>query len=454
MKPSSRFALPFAPTDAALAERIAAVDVRGYARTRNHLGGAVTRLGPWIAHGFVDLPALRDHLAACNGLGDDDKLLWQLGWREFFADSAERLGEALFADRRPALPGVRYRPTLPADLRCGRTGVAAIDRAVAQLHRCGWLHNHARLWLASYAVHVRHVHWRAGADWLYGHLLDGDLASNHLSWQWVAGTFASKPYVFNAENVARFAPADWHSAGSVIDRSYEAMEQLARGLLPASGPGAGPAAADGPAAAADRNPTADGSAADNPDSADPPLLPAPPDALLADWLPLPCWRFTRPADLPELSAMLAAEPARPVELVHPWMLLARPGEGPALAATADALPLPGALRIGVIHLPFHARFPWSALRWRFVLARMNDICDVVLLGDLTALTPLLHDRARVVTRRSVNPGYDSALAALATQLLPVPRCFGRPAGPCDSFSKFWKQVGPQPLPARGWHAGS
>jgi deoxyribodipyrimidine photo-lyase len=54
-------------------------------------------------------------------------------------------------------------------------------------------------------------------------LLDGDLASNHLSWQWVAGTGSSKPYLFNADNVARYAPAPWHSQGSVIDQSYEAQ---------------------------------------------------------------------------------------------------------------------------------------------------------------------------------------------------------------------------------------
>ena len=92
-----------------------------------------------------------------------------------------------------------------------------IDEAVRTLFATGTLHNHARMWLASSVVHVRKVHWRVGADWLYGHLLDGDLASNHLSWQWVAGTGSRKPYLFNAGNVARYAPAAWHSPGSVID---------------------------------------------------------------------------------------------------------------------------------------------------------------------------------------------------------------------------------------------
>jgi deoxyribodipyrimidine photo-lyase len=60
------------------------------------------------------------------------------------------------------------------------------------LYATGYLHNHARLWLASYLVHLRKVHWRVGADWMYSHLLDGDMASNYLSWQWVSSTGSNK----------------------------------------------------------------------------------------------------------------------------------------------------------------------------------------------------------------------------------------------------------------------
>ena len=125
-----------------------------------------------------------------------------------------------------------YATTVPADLREGRTGVPTIDAAVRQLYATGYLHNHARMWLASYAVHLRKVHWRAGADWMVGHLLDGDVPSNHLSWQWVAGTFSNKPYLFNADNVARYATgpafAGWQARGTLIDQDYEALDRTAR----------------------------------------------------------------------------------------------------------------------------------------------------------------------------------------------------------------------------------
>ncbi len=53
-------------------------------------------------------------------------------------------------------------------------------------------------------VHWRRVRWQAGARWFLRHLLDGDPASNNLSWQWVASTFSHKPYFFNRENLEKY----------------------------------------------------------------------------------------------------------------------------------------------------------------------------------------------------------------------------------------------------------
>jgi deoxyribodipyrimidine photo-lyase len=79
-----------------------------------------------------------------------------------------------------------------------------MDAFVAELTTTGYLHNHARMWPAAYLIHWRHVTWQAGARWFLQHLLDGDPASNNLSWQWVASTFSHKPYFFNKENLARY----------------------------------------------------------------------------------------------------------------------------------------------------------------------------------------------------------------------------------------------------------
>ena len=49
---------------------------------------------------------------------------------------------------------------------------------------------------------------------MYSLLVDGDLASNHLSWQWVAGTSRSSIYIFNAENVKKFGPEEFCVKGT------------------------------------------------------------------------------------------------------------------------------------------------------------------------------------------------------------------------------------------------
>lgn len=223
----SDFEPGFEPSHTAALAALDRVNPAAYAATRNHLNGAVTRLSPYLTHGLLSLTELRERFAA---LPPTHKLIAELGWRSFFQHRLAHLGERLLSEsQKPApLSEAAYARELPADIREGRTGLAVIDQAVRTLYASGYLHNHARLWLASYVVHSRCVHWQAGADWLYAHLLDGDAASNHGSWQWVA----QRPYLFNADNVARFAPRAWHVSGTPLDAPYELHEDRARGLLP------------------------------------------------------------------------------------------------------------------------------------------------------------------------------------------------------------------------------
>jgi deoxyribodipyrimidine photo-lyase len=378
----------FPPTRAAALARLAAIDIAAYERSRNHLEGAVTRLSPYLTHGVVSVPEVIDSVLA-RGAHERDKIVFELGWREYWQHAWRHLGEAIFRSTRaePARPEC-YDVTVPADVIEARSGVPAIDAAVRALYATGYVHNHARMWLASYLVHVRKVRWQAGAAWLHGHLLDGDLASNSLSWQWVAGTFSSKPYLFNNDNVARYAPA-LACAGTAIDASYEALERLAR------------------------SPEARGPEPDAPARG----VPVPGLALAPPLLP------TDP--LPELAG-------RRVALVHPWMLSQRPDCDVA---------------IGVLHLPYHRRFPWSARRWSFVLALMRPLVDRVWVGDIAALRPALADAREVSTLDTLSPGYREALARVATRVQPVPRYFPDPPRLMRSFSQWWAACGPGRLPA-------
>ena len=393
--------LHFEPTRAEVLRRLDAVHPGEYARTRNALDGAVTGLSPYLTHGVVSLRDAVARVLQKHRLGFEDKLMFEFAWREFFHHVWSREGERVLHDMRPAsMWAGAYATALPADLREGRTGVPTIDAAVRQLYATGYLHNHARMWLASYAVHLRKVHWRAGADWMFGHLLDGDVPSNHLSWQWVAATFSSKPYLFNAENVARYAPrADaqaWRGEGTAIDRDYAALEDIARH---ADDVGPEPGVHEG--------------------VSEPALHAA----------PLPSWGTERV--LP-LSGALPAR--REIELVTPWSMSEREGGAGAGAG--------GPWRLGVIHLPAHEVLPWSEARWRWVLQRMGDVTDAVFIGDALTLPQAARGWPkpdRLLARRSPMPGYDAALGALSDLREPV-RFLPNPADTCRSFSVFYETV--------------
>ena len=192
---------------AALAALVTIDPVR-YAQTRNHLTGAVTGLSPYIRHGVLSLAQVRDAvLARVTKANDGEKLLNELAWRDYWQRVYAAIGDGVWYDREPyktGYPASAYAKQLPDDIRAGQTGLACIDGFVAELDATGYLHNHARMWLAAYVVHWRRVRWQAGARWFLQHLLDGDPASNNLSWQWIASTFSHKPYFFNRENVQRY----------------------------------------------------------------------------------------------------------------------------------------------------------------------------------------------------------------------------------------------------------
>ncbi len=380
----------FPPTRAAALARLAAVRPADYARSRNALDGAVTRLSPYITHGILDLPDILAAVAARHRLEVQHKFVFELGWREFFRHVWEHHGDDIFRSLHAGpLHDGAYMQEVPADVRAGCTGVPVIDMAVRTLYATGYLHNHARMWLASYVVHLRKVHWRAGADWMVGHLLDGDLASNHLSWQWVAGTGSSKPYLFNAENVARFAPAEWHSPGSVVDSSYEALDAVAQRAAPVAT-------------------KARGKGVD-----EPALFTVPPGAT------------ANATDMND-SANAVDLTGRDVWLVHPWALC-----DPPLDLPADCL------RIGWWPTEYFAQHPWSAARWAFVAGRMAEIAPVAWCSNRDALARSLASARLVETR--TDPHVRALLPASVHQR-PAPQLFADVDRACTSFSGWWNRT--------------
>ena len=213
--------------------KLKCIDPRRYTKSRNHLRGAVTGLSPYIRHGVITLAEVRDAVfRRIRSRDEGSKLINELGWRDFWQRMWLDLGDGINNSQEQLKTGhdpASYGRELPEDIREGRTGLACMDGFQDQLTSSGWLHNHARMWMAAYLVHWRKVHWKAGADWFLEHLLDGDPSSNNLSWQWVASSFSHKPYFFNKGNLERFSDGQFcrnceSSERCPFDASYEQLE--------------------------------------------------------------------------------------------------------------------------------------------------------------------------------------------------------------------------------------
>ncbi len=191
--------------------RLHTYDPAAYGRTRNHLDAAVSRLSPYLRHGMLSAVEVKEHLKA--GFPNDparlEEFLRQLAWRDFFEQVLAWHGRGLNEDLEEPKHAVARSARLPLDVVRGDTGLPCVDGMLHELFEQGYLHNHARLWFAAYLCHFRGVRWQEGARLFRQHLYDGDLASNSSSWQWVEGTFASKPYFMNKENVATFSGGKW-----------------------------------------------------------------------------------------------------------------------------------------------------------------------------------------------------------------------------------------------------
>jgi len=190
-----------------------------YAKTRNFINGEVTYLSPYISRGIISVKQVMETVLQ-KGYKPYriEKFLQELAWREYYQRVWQHAGDDIWKDIKQPQPDVLHHQMLTA-LDKAATGIEAIDKSIENLYSSGYMHNHVRMYTASLACNMAKAHWIQPSQWMYYHLLDGDIASNNCSWQWVAAAFASKKYYFNQENVNKYAFSKQQH--SFLDKNYE-----------------------------------------------------------------------------------------------------------------------------------------------------------------------------------------------------------------------------------------
>ena len=207
-----------------LLEQLDQIDPLAYGKTRNFIDGAVTRLSPYISRGVISTKMVMAHVLD-RGYNPYhiEKFLQELAWRDYWQQVWIEKGHAINADLKREQPEVEHHE-ISENLVASETGIVAIDQSIAGLYDHGYMHNHLRMYVASIACNVGKAHWKAPAQWMYYHLIDGDWASNALSWQWVAGANANKKYYANQDNINKYCYTNQRN--SFLNVSYEAFESM------------------------------------------------------------------------------------------------------------------------------------------------------------------------------------------------------------------------------------
>ena len=188
--------------------------ISNYSKLRNYDYGlanpikGVSGLSHFISKGIIKEYFILNYIKK-NKVSSEkyvQEILWRTywkGWLESHKEVWDKYKNNLFEQLENITTSEQY--DLYDKAITGKTKIEPFDYWIEQLKSTGYLHNHARMWFSSIWIHNFALPWELGAKLFYDHLLDADIASNTLSWRWVAGIQTiGKKYLAKKDNINKY----------------------------------------------------------------------------------------------------------------------------------------------------------------------------------------------------------------------------------------------------------
>lgn len=171
-------------------------DIYNYDAIHNDLSKQTSLLSASIKFGCISIREVYHSLKHIPGL------IRQLYWREFYANIMYSFPHVLGHSLQPKYNSIKweYNAEYFTAFCNGKTGYPIVDAGIRQMLATGYMHNRARLIVASFLIKILQIDWKKGEEFFAANLVDYDVANNNGNWQWVSGGGAdSQPYfrVFN-----------------------------------------------------------------------------------------------------------------------------------------------------------------------------------------------------------------------------------------------------------------
>jgi len=204
-----------------LVKKIKNFDAKKYSYSRNYIDGEVSRLSPYISRGFISTSQVFEILKInFSSIKEIEKFVQELAWRDYF--------QLIWNEKNVEVnlkENISINETgIPSPILNAQTSIKAIDNVILNLYKNGYMHNHFRMYIASLICNFSNCHFLTPSKWMYYYLLDGDVGSNALNWQWVSGASRNKKYYFNQENLNKYSRV--LQQNTFIDVDYSLLEEI------------------------------------------------------------------------------------------------------------------------------------------------------------------------------------------------------------------------------------